>query len=305
MRRRRIVRPAGDGRDRIVGRRRGGANGRDVSSAGRGRERRRNGAIQGLARDDVVTFFHRSEGIELVPLAWIKALKSIKTNRPFLDFPERFGLLPDPSDADHLPVGITASPSRGTGLLGKMVGLNCAACHVGALTFNRQSMPLLGGPALFDLNAFYQELFASLGVTLKDEGSREQFLADLAAQGDVEFAILTQQLLTAVVVVGQLSEDERKSTARLFEKGVLGIIDKVAADLAARLGGRPPDPAAIASLGKAVQCSSTTYMRRTSMAWSPSCSRATIPEVRSVLPSPASPTHCGPASCIRSRWHSP
>ncbi len=212
-----------------------------------------NGAIQGLARDDVVTFFHRSEGIELVPLAWIKALKSIKTNRPFLDFPERFGLLPDPSDADHLPVGITASPSRGTGLLGKMVGLNCAACHVGALTFNRQSMPLLGGPALFDLNAFYQELFASLGVTLKDEGSREQFLADLAAQGDVEFAILTQQLLTAVVVVGQLSEDERKSTARLFEKGVLGIIDKVAADLAARLGGRPPDPAAIASLGKAVQ----------------------------------------------------
>ncbi len=57
-------------------------------------------------------------------------------------------------------------------MFGRMVGLNCAACHVGAVTRGANSLPLLGAPNLFDLNAFYQELFGSLGVMLADEGTR-------------------------------------------------------------------------------------------------------------------------------------
>jgi hypothetical protein len=210
------------------------------------------GPIQGLGPDKQKDLFHRSEGIELVPLAWMKALKSIKTNRPFLEFPERFGLIPDPANPDGLPIGITASPSRGSEFLGRMVGINCAACHVGAVTFHGQNIPLLGGPSLFDLNAFYQELFASLGVTLKDEGSREQFLADLAGQGDVEGAILTQQVLAAAAIASQLGGDELKGTARLFQTRLLEVVKKVVSEAEARLRGQKPDEAAIEALRKAV-----------------------------------------------------
>jgi hypothetical protein len=214
---------------------------------------RPSGTIQGLSAKDQASLFHQSEGIELVPLAWIKALKSIKTNSPFLAFPERFGLLPDPEDPDGLPIGITAAPSPGAKMLGRMVGLNCAACHVGAVTWKGQHVPILGAPNLFDLNAFYQELFASLGVTLKDDASRREFLADMASQGDAEFAGLTEQFLAAAAVAGQLGGDELIQTGRLFQSRLLAVIKPVIAEAVKRSGGRPPDAAATAALMGAVQ----------------------------------------------------
>jgi hypothetical protein len=226
------------------------------------------GPVQGLAPGQLKDLFHMSEGIELVPLAWIKALKSVKTGQPFLQVPERFGLIPDPSNADHLPIGITASPSRGAEFLGPMVGVNCAACHVGAITVsgNPTPLPLLGAPNLFDLNAFYQELFASVGVTLKDEESREEFVANLVKQGDVEYAILTEQLLTAAAVASQLSGNELKQTAGLFQTRLLEIVKKIVAEAESKVGvvkktvveaeakltGHSPSAAAAEALQKAV-----------------------------------------------------
>jgi mono/diheme cytochrome c family protein len=237
-----------------------GADDRDdgraaASPPGAGANARPPGTIQNLSDADRALLFHRPEGIELVPLPWIKALKSIKTNQPFLEFPERFGLLPDPEDPDHLPIGITASATRGGELFGRMVGVNCAACHVGAVTRGAATFPLLGAPNLFDLNAFYQELFASLGVMLKDEGTRLQFMRDLANQGDAEFAILTQQLLAAAAVAGQLGGAALKDTARLFQTRLIEVIKKVVAEseAQARQAGHPPDAASIAALRSAVQ----------------------------------------------------
>ena len=40
--------------------------------------------------------YHLAEGSEIFPLDWLMALKSVKTGRPFLDDPERFGLIQDP-----------------------------------------------------------------------------------------------------------------------------------------------------------------------------------------------------------------
>lgn len=208
--------------------------------------------LQGLDADRRQKLYHLSEGIELVPLSWVKALKSIKTNRPFLEYPERFGLIPDKTDPDGLPIGITASPSRGAEFLGKMVGVNCAACHVGALTFRGQCVPLLGAPALYDLNAFYNELFSSLGVTLKDEDSRRQFLADLAKQGDVQGAILTQQLGLAAAGATQLGGADLKAAARLFQGRLLKVVQTVVAEAEAQFGGGPPNEEQLAKLQQAV-----------------------------------------------------
>jgi mono/diheme cytochrome c family protein len=209
--------------------------------------------IQNLSDGDRAIFFHMSEGIELVPLPWIKVLKSIKTNRPFLQIPERFGLIEDPADPDHLPIGITASTSRGGDLFGRMVGVNCAACHVGAVTRGTATLPLLGAPNLFDLNAFYQELFGSLGVMLVDEATRLQFIRDLAAQDPVQ-AILAQQLLAAAAVASQLDGASMKDAARLFQARLIQVVQEAVAkaEAEARQAGHPPDAAAIAALTKAV-----------------------------------------------------
>ena len=135
-----------------------------------------------------------------------------------------------------------------------MVGVNCAACHVGAVTSRAATLPLLGAPNLFDLNAFYQELFASLGVMLKDEATRLQFLTDLAKQGDAEFAILTQQLLAAAAVASQLDGASLKEAAQLFQVRLIEVVKEAVAkaEAEARQAGHPPDAAAIAALKKAV-----------------------------------------------------
>ena len=66
----------------------------------------------GLSDAQRQEFYHLTMGSELMPLAWLRALDSAATGKPFLEQVERFGLLPDAENPDHLPVGLTAAPSR-------------------------------------------------------------------------------------------------------------------------------------------------------------------------------------------------
>ena len=97
-------------------------------------------------------FYHLSEGSEIFPLDWLMALKSVKTGKPFLEDPERFGLIQDPEAFEvpgygrvKLPIGLPTglprdvvaavatvrpSPEPPRLLAMNMVGVNCAACHV-------------------------------------------------------------------------------------------------------------------------------------------------------------------------------
>src|SRR5262249_58709462 len=100
------------------------------------------------------------------PLDWLRVAKRKGTDRLFLDDMERFGLLPDPDSEDKLPVGLTAAQTRGLTRLGKMVGINCAACHVGQIAFNGKSLRIDGAPNLFDGNRFFTELVEAGGGIL-------------------------------------------------------------------------------------------------------------------------------------------
>ena len=58
--------------------------------------------------------YHLAEGSEIFPLDWLMALKNVETGRPFLEDPERFGLIPDPEileipgrEGVKLPIGLT------------------------------------------------------------------------------------------------------------------------------------------------------------------------------------------------------
>src|SRR5262249_52869830 len=116
------------------------------------------------------------------PLDWLRVAKRKGTDRLFLDDMERFGLLPDPDSEDKLPVGLTAAQTRGLTRLGKMVGINCAACHVGQISFNGKSLRIDGAPNLFDGNRFFTELVEAGERILSSPRELIGFLRRLHAQ---------------------------------------------------------------------------------------------------------------------------
>ena len=131
-------------------------------------------AENGLSGADRQNFYHLAEGSELFPYAWMKALNTA-SDQPFLQNPERFGLIPDPGNADGLPIGLTRANRLGVPL-GEMVGVNCAACHVAELKYQNTSYRVDGGQNLFDLGSFYGELFEDTKATVT---SADKFFAFL------------------------------------------------------------------------------------------------------------------------------
>ena len=133
------------------------------------------GGVNGLALQDRASFYHLSEGGELFPLDWALALE-IETPvadgtmqvRPFLDNVERYGLL---SDGKHqgnpygLPVGVSVGKAKATGI--EMIGLNCAACHVGQVQYQNHAVRVDGAGNMALINSFLQELATETEQTIK------------------------------------------------------------------------------------------------------------------------------------------
>ncbi len=128
----------------------------------------------GLSAGDRQAFYHLSEGGELYPVDWLLALEVESTApdgtvqvRPFLDNIERYGLLSDSKSAgnpDGLPVGVSLGKSKASGI--DMMGLNCAACHVGQVQYQGHAVRVdgLGNMAL--INAFLQDLASETQKTI-------------------------------------------------------------------------------------------------------------------------------------------
>src|SRR5262245_19528784 len=122
-------------------------------------------ARTGLSAVERQTFYHLDEGSELLPVSWFLALDNEHGTGRFVENLERFGFLPDAkSDANPygLPVGLTAAGTRDMNFAGiTMVGINCAACHVGAVTTpSGRHVRLDGAPARLDAVAFFRGLAA-------------------------------------------------------------------------------------------------------------------------------------------------
>ena len=128
----------------------------------------------GLTAADRGGFYHLSEGGELYPVDWLLALEVETTApdgtievRPFLDNIERYGLLSDPKsdrNPDGLPVGVSLGKSKASGI--DMIGLNCAACHVGQVQYQGHAVRIdgLGNMAL--INRFLEDLATETQATV-------------------------------------------------------------------------------------------------------------------------------------------
>lgn len=114
-------------------------------------------------------FYHLAEGSEQLPLWMVRALRNPNDRRKFfMENPERFGLIADPSNADGLPVGVTADETADLRFLGVvMMGFNCSACHVNEITYQGSRLRIDGGPSRFNTETFGSELSAAIKETLE------------------------------------------------------------------------------------------------------------------------------------------
>jgi len=128
----------------------------------------------GLTEGERAIYYYTAEGSELFPYEWFLALKDISENgdgAPFKTNLERFGMIYDENVPGqyNLPVGMTVHTSRDTRFAGiRMLGVNCAMCHVSEWTHNGKPYRIDGGPSVVDMQSFYGDLFESMVKTALD-----------------------------------------------------------------------------------------------------------------------------------------
>ncbi len=124
--------------------------------------------------DDKRTLYYGiDQGSELIPLAWLEALKQ-PDGKPFLDGSlARYGFSPsaDPAFARNLPIGFSTMPSN----QGVMAGITCAACHVRDLTFDKTTYRIDGGPAFIDFAPFARDLDTAMSRVRSDDSTFQVF----------------------------------------------------------------------------------------------------------------------------------
>lgn len=151
---------------------------------------------QGWNNEDRDIFWHMPQGSYIIPFDWFLALTDADTKKPMRDRDnlERFGFIHDSDkvisarNPAQLPIGVTreSPPGRAFKELrgkGDWLGINCAACHVGAVTFNGARYIIDGGPSTLDLEMFSLALEKSLSALLTDEAEFKKFRETLARQG--------------------------------------------------------------------------------------------------------------------------
>jgi hypothetical protein len=138
-------------------------------------------------------FHHADQGTQtfLIPYEWFVALEQPGVSVTSLgllaspDYLDRYGFIPD-EKPDALPIGfahggtaltpsgaIWKNPETGAAMTG--IGLTCAACHTGRLTYNGTEIRVDGAPANTNLKEFQGSLVLALLETAADPLRRIRF----------------------------------------------------------------------------------------------------------------------------------
>jgi hypothetical protein len=118
-------------------------------------------------------FYTRDQGAQMIPIAWLKALKS-PNGQPFLaDGLARYGYLPNPASKAGLPIGFTLAGPAGN----QMTGMTCAACHTRQIVAEGQEYRVDGGPALSDFQTFLHDMDVAAGQVANDPAAFTAFAA--------------------------------------------------------------------------------------------------------------------------------
>ncbi|WP_279598648.1 di-heme-cytochrome C peroxidase [Methylobacterium sp. J-026] len=138
-------------------------------------------------------FYVQDQGSELMPLAWLKALKQ-RDGTPFLAGSlSRYGYLPNPDSRDDLPIGFTFAGPAG----GEIAGMSCAACHTREITVAGRAYRIDGGPAIVDFQTLLSDLDESVGAVVASEAAFQPFAQAVLGAGAGEPGAVQNLLVVA------------------------------------------------------------------------------------------------------------
>ncbi len=151
------------------------------------------GTDQGWDDETRQRWQHVDQGTAFFPYEWFLAVEEAAGEQPFAaqGSMERFGFLFDPPhptfNPDGLPIGFSRTELRlDQGAFqcwpGNWVGLTCAACHTGRITYRGHSLPIDGGPAQNDIEAFRIGLAQALGANLGEPQKAQRFFGRVLAR---------------------------------------------------------------------------------------------------------------------------
>lgn len=116
-------------------------------------------------------FYSQDQGSKMISLAWLRSLKQAN-GQPFLsDSLERYGYLPNPANANGLPIGFTAAGLAGT----EVVGMTCSACHTRQITAEGKTYRIDGGPAFADFQSLLGDLDTAVGKVVASDAAFAPF----------------------------------------------------------------------------------------------------------------------------------
>lgn len=141
----------------------------------------------GLSAAERRRFHHVAIGSEMLPLAWLDALATADGQRRFRDELGKYGFLPDPAEPHGLPIGLSVAEGGDPLLPAKVVGITCAACHVGEITHAGRTVRIDGMPNVLFIEEFSKGLTDAMAATVEHPRRLLEFVKRLAAEGSGGF----------------------------------------------------------------------------------------------------------------------
>lgn len=154
-------------------------------------------AEQGWSASERAYWQHKPAGQILAPLAWLQSIEQAGSEDMLLDEAQllRYNLLTSPRGPDNpegLPVGFAVNPP-GSAAAGQ-VGLSCAACHTGQITYRGKALRFDGGGTLSDIPGFVGAYYAALQATYGDAAKWSRFAARVASKAGTDNETLRTQV---------------------------------------------------------------------------------------------------------------
>lgn len=222
---------------------------------------------QGWKAADQRTWYEASQGSRLIPLDWLVALERPSGGAPFLDrgHVESFRYLArEPGHAHGLPLGFAIDQRndeslsktrlrwrRDQSISAPWVGMTCAACHTGELSYRGRTMRIDGGAPLTDFQGFIEALNKSLSLTLA--GAEDATLTEVPRWNRFAVRVLgkaddaaNRAMLKAALrshVIWQAQVERQNATPLRYGHGRVDAVGRILNKVALLLDpANPPEP---------------------------------------------------------------
>jgi|688.fasta_scaffold40422_3 hypothetical protein len=133
---------------------------------------------QNWPHDESNAFYNMPQGSRLVPYAWAVHLELADSDRRIFDTANvrSLGYIPrqaSPDNPDAMPIGFVKDASYDGEIPG--LGVTCAACHTGMITYGKNAILIDGGQTMGDMERFLKQLTAALEATHHDDEKFARF----------------------------------------------------------------------------------------------------------------------------------